>query len=275
MKNRKIIYLLVSVAIVIVAIAGFLYVFHVHRNNPQGDAGPTFVKALEGADGNTLGNIYVSYIGNTNVFTALYVSTSTGGENNFIYKIDDTGFSNTLGKELDIASSGFYGFQMDGVGSDYFSLHALYNTSSGRAISDDIVIRWNPDQQVFEIDPNSTAQMGSIKIGTLAASDGSILGSVYVDYTYKNIFATLHIMQEINSKQVEVYEINALGFYNTALGTKDISISPNDFYGYQLTEMGSDYFDLQLLNKNQSVSEDFKVQWNYDKKTFQVQSSTP
>jgi hypothetical protein len=168
----------------------------------------------------------------------------------------------------------FYGFQLSTVGNDYLSVHALYN--GGKEISDDIVIKWNPDEQVFEIDPDSIAQMGSILVGTLTAPDGSALGQIYVDYISGNIFGTLHVMQEINGKEKEVYEVNGLGFYNTALGTKDLSIPQNNFYGYQLTGVGSDYFSLELLTNNGSdVSGNFTVGWDSDKKTFEIQSSTP
>jgi hypothetical protein len=106
--------------------------------------------------------------------------------------------------------------------------------------------------------------------GTLKTSDGSILGEIYVTYIDRNVFSSLYISKEVDNKNIIVYKINSDGFFNT-LG-REQEISNINFYGYEFTRIEKDAFIVHLLTNNgKNVSDDFTVEWNYDKNIFEIQ----
>ncbi len=108
----------------------------------------TYISTLKNKEGVTLGKIYVTYI-SKDIFKSLYVAKEVDDKNIIIYKVNDTGFSNTLGKDLEISQGGFYGYQFSLIKDEYFVLH--YLTDNGNSVSDDVTVKWNNDKNVFEV----------------------------------------------------------------------------------------------------------------------------
>lgn len=95
-------------------------------------------------DGSDIGTVYAIFI-NDSVFTRLEVVN----ENDTIYQIDSTRFIGAAGLEETVYENGFYGYVFRVKEQDYFTVSYLRN--SGRNISDDITVEWNPQANRLEL----------------------------------------------------------------------------------------------------------------------------
>lgn len=107
-------------------------------------------------------------------------------------------------------------------------------------------------------------------VGKLHTPEGDELGSVYVTYLNEKVFTSLVVTKKIDEQEVVLYTINKDGFFNT-LG-KDGGIIESEFYGYEISSIGEDYFIVHLLtNKGRDVSDDLNIVWNKDQHIFEIQ----
>jgi len=141
------------VVFVLIAVVGLIYSVRQHETDTHpkltfNQSDITLVKTLKTSDGTILGNVNVTYIAE-GVFTSLYIVKEVDGKNIIIYKINENGFFNVLGKEQAISKDNFYGYEFALVRDDYFVLHLV--SANGNGASDDDTIAWNPNKNVFEI----------------------------------------------------------------------------------------------------------------------------
>lgn len=103
---------------------------------------------LTAQNGSLLGKIYVVYL-DKNIVTSLYIVSVSKNESHAIYRIDGEGFFNPVEKEKDVSREDFYGYEFSKTKNDQLTIRLL--TSQAKTISNNIVIGWNYEKKVFEI----------------------------------------------------------------------------------------------------------------------------
>ena len=136
--------LLILVALIAIA-ASLLALYKINSTNKVDLHNFTLISSLTAKDGGSPGNVYVKYISD-GYFTDLYI---VGKNDEVLYKMDNTGFSNAKGKDgPEIEAEGFYGYKIREIGTDYFDLN--YYRNGGKIKSDDAVVHWNYKKKIFE-----------------------------------------------------------------------------------------------------------------------------
>src|SRR5262249_2507586 len=111
----------------------------------------TFIQTMKDSNETPLGDLNVLDLNpKSKTFSALFISKRVDGKNVIIYQVDANGSSNTLGQ--DSAGAGkerFFGLQFASLGTDNFTYYIL--TDKGKGISDAQVVRWNKNNDVFEL----------------------------------------------------------------------------------------------------------------------------
>jgi hypothetical protein len=104
-------------------------------------------------------------------------------------------------------------------------------------------------------------------VSTLTTRDGEFLGNVYAKYFNDAYFTVLYILGKNNEV---LYKMDNNGFSN--IKGKDMpEIETKGFYGYKITHISNDSFEFNYCrNEGKIVSDPETVEWNYDKKVFEI-----
>lgn len=109
-------------------------------------------------------------------------------------------------------------------------------------------------------------------IGGLKGTDGSTLGDIYVTYLTDNndVFSSLYVVQQSQGPNTVVFKATNVGLFNT----QGMLLATGDkFYGYQLSLVKDDYFELhELSNQGKDASDDLVIKWDYTQKAFEILS---
>jgi len=277
--NKKYTYLIIVVLVSLVIITCCLYLIRANKKTSSeltlNESDVTLIKTLKTEDGTVLGDINVVSLHSASpgplsgeslddVFTELYVTKEVDGNNIILYKVNSNGFFNTLGRDLEISESGFYGYQFAAIYDDHFVLHLL--TNDGKNTSDDVTVVWNTNKEIFEIYRIQVEDY----VGELTSQDKSSLGEIYVAYLDRNkdIIDSLFIVKKTPGTSEGMYMISRSGFYNQNGIEKDIS--KDDFRGFKLVRYQDDYLVIRFVIGDKGLlSDDVTVKWNYDKKIFE------
>jgi hypothetical protein len=105
----------------------------------------TLVGTLATNDGQFLGNIYANYVDSERI-ASLYI---VGKKNEVLYTVDKNGFFSVKGSDVPFSRKGLYGYKILHRDVDRITISVFWD--GGTSVSDDLTIRWNYDQKLFEI----------------------------------------------------------------------------------------------------------------------------
>jgi uncharacterized protein YcfL len=103
-----------------------------------------YVYDLKGKDDEHLGKVFIK-----EVHDSLFNELKIIKDNNLIYHINKTEFSNINGTDIRTRKDNFHGWSFLLKKDDYFVLNLYYNL--GRNVGDNVNLKWNYDEKVFEV----------------------------------------------------------------------------------------------------------------------------
>jgi hypothetical protein len=97
-------------------------------------------------NGALLGQLQVRYL-NRDIFDSLRIVKTTGGQEEFLYRIDKNRFFSRDALEQEVYDPGFYGYRITRFAADHVVL--TYMRNKGKTTSDTITILWDGNSKAF------------------------------------------------------------------------------------------------------------------------------
>lgn len=109
----------------------------------------TLLHTFYAKDGKLLGNAYVNYTDNREIFTSLLITKEKDGKQDTLYFIDSTRLNSKKGIDTEVVKKDFHGYKAVLKKEDYIVL-VLVN-EHGEGASDNLTIEWNYKEGLFEL----------------------------------------------------------------------------------------------------------------------------